>query len=101
RLKSVPEIPSVKELGVDAEYNAWIGILAPKATPAPIVTKLREVLASAVKDPMFVSTIETAGEVVHYMNHEELSKYWDNETTRIRKIYAQLPKEAKESKDGK
>ncbi len=93
RLKSVPEIPSVKELGVDAEYNAWIGILVPKATPAPIVTKLRGVLETAVRDQTFVNTIETAGEVVHYMNHEELSKYWDNETARITKIYAQLPKE--------
>lgn len=93
RLKSIPEIPSVKELGVDAEYNAWIGIMVPKATPAPIVTKLRGVLETAVKDQTFVNTIETAGEVVHYMNHEELSKYWDNETARIKQIYAQLPKE--------
>ncbi len=93
RLKSIPEIPSVKELGVDAEYNAWIGIMVPKATPAPIVAKLRGVLETAVKDQTFVNTIETAGEVVHYMNHEELSKYWDDETARIKKIYAQLPKE--------
>ncbi len=93
RLKSIPEVPSVKELGVDAEYNAWIGILVPKATPAPIVKKLREVLETSVKDKTMVNTIETAGEVVHYMNHEELAKYWENETARLAKIYAQMPKD--------
>jgi len=93
RLKSVPEIPSVKELGVDAEYQAWIGIMAPKGTPAPIVTRLREVLATVVKDKTFIDTIENAGEVVHYMSPDELSKYWDDETKKVAKIWAQLEKE--------
>ena len=93
RLKSIPEIPSVKELGIDAEYQAWIGIMAPKGTPAPIVKKLREVLESVVKDKTFIDTIETAGEVVRYMNHEELAKFWDNESGQIAKIWAQLSKE--------
>jgi tripartite-type tricarboxylate transporter receptor subunit TctC len=93
RLKSIPEVPSVKELGIDAEYQAWIAIMAPKATPAPIVKRLREVLEIVVKDKTFVDTIETAGEVVHYMNHEDLAKYWDAETKRIAKIWAQLEKE--------
>lgn len=93
RLKSIPEIPSVKELGVDAEYQAWIGIMAPKGTPAPIVKRLREVLETVVKDKTFIDTIETAGEVVRYMNHEELARYWDNESGQIAKIWAQLSKE--------
>jgi tripartite-type tricarboxylate transporter receptor subunit TctC len=59
------------------------------------VKKLREVLATAVKDKTFIDTIEAAGEVVHYMNHEELAKYWDNETGKIAKIWAQLSKEPK------
>jgi tripartite-type tricarboxylate transporter receptor subunit TctC len=93
RLNSIPEIPSVKELGIDAEYQAWIGILVPKETPAPIVKKLREVLENVVKDKTFIDTIETAGEVVHYMNHEQLSKFWENESGKIAKIWAQLGKE--------
>ncbi len=94
RVKSIPEVPTVKELGVDAEYNAWIGVLVPKGTPAPIVKTLREVLANAVKDKKFIEPIETAGEVVRYMNPDELTKFWDEESTKIAKIWAQLPKEA-------
>ena len=67
--------------------------MAPKGTPAPIVKRLREVFETVVKDKTFIDTIENAGEVVHYMNPEELSKFWDNETKRIAKIWAQLEKE--------
>ena len=67
--------------------------MAPKGTPAPIVKRLREVLENAVKDKTFIDTIETAGEVVHYMNHEELAKFWDTESGKIAKIWAQLDKE--------
>ena len=94
RVKSIPEVPTVKELGVDAEYSAWIGLMVPKGTPAPIVNKLREVLELAVKDKKMIDTIEAAGESVHYMNHAELSKFWDNESTKVAKIWAALPKEA-------
>jgi tripartite-type tricarboxylate transporter receptor subunit TctC len=67
--------------------------MAPKGTPAPIVTRLREVLATVVKDKTFIDTIENAGEVVHYMSPDELSKYWDDETKKVAKIWAQLEKE--------
>ena len=42
RLKSIPDIPCFKDLGINAEYYGWVGIAAPKKTPTPIVEKLRE-----------------------------------------------------------
>ncbi len=94
RLKAVPEIPTVKELGVDAVYQAWIGILAPKGTPAPVVEKLREITKKVAHDQSFIEAIEAAGEEVHSMNHEELSKFWEMESNKIGKIWAQLIKES-------
>src|SRR5215468_4062576 len=37
RAKSLPDVPTFKELGYDLEYYFWVGIFAPKGTPAPIV----------------------------------------------------------------
>jgi tripartite-type tricarboxylate transporter receptor subunit TctC len=65
RLKAIPEIPTIKELGVDAEYQAWIGILVPKGTPGSIVEKLREVTAKVANDKSFIEAIE-ATESVRY-----------------------------------
>ena len=36
RSKELPDVPTLKELGYDTEYYLWVGIFAPKATPAPI-----------------------------------------------------------------
>ena len=61
RLKSAPNVPTTKELGIDAEYYGWVGILAPVKTPKPIVDKLREVMKKVVEGKAFIDMIETGG----------------------------------------
>ena len=93
RLKSAPNIPTTKELGIDAEYYGWVGILAPLKTPKPIVDKLRQVLKSAVENRAFIDMIEGSGDEVQYLNGEELAKYMDGESAKIAKLYAEMVKE--------
>jgi tripartite-type tricarboxylate transporter receptor subunit TctC len=49
RSHTMPDVPTLKELGIDVVANAWWGILAPAGTPMPIVDKmvreLRKVIA--------------------------------------------------------
>ncbi len=94
RLKAIPEVPGIKELGIDAEYYGWVGILAPKKTPAPIAERLREVVEKVAGDKSFVSAIEKTGDEVHFMNSNELAKYWEYESEKIGKLLAELVKEA-------
>ncbi len=42
RSKALPDVPTMKELGYDVEYYLWVGLFAPKGTPAPVIAKLRE-----------------------------------------------------------
>ncbi len=35
-LEALPDVPTLKELGYDVEYYLWVGIFAPKGTPAPV-----------------------------------------------------------------
>ncbi len=37
----LPEIPTLKEAGIDVETDAWNGLIAPAGTPEPIVAKIR------------------------------------------------------------
>ena len=36
RSKALPDVPTMKELGYDLEYYLWVGLFAPKGTPAPV-----------------------------------------------------------------
>jgi tripartite-type tricarboxylate transporter receptor subunit TctC len=95
RLKSIPEVPTVKELGVNAEFYAWVGIMAPKGTPMEIVEKLRDIAAKAAQDESLTKAIENLGDEVRYKNAQELDKHWDYESKTFSKLYQELIKEKK------
>jgi tripartite-type tricarboxylate transporter receptor subunit TctC len=98
RMKSLPDVPTVKELGIGAEFYNWVGPLVPKGTPMPIVEKLREVTEKVVKEKQFITAIETLGDEVRYMSGDEATKYWASESEMVAKMYEQMRKEEGASK---
>lgn len=46
-----PDIPTLQELGINAEYYAWSGIVAPIGTPEGIITRVNEAANVALDDP--------------------------------------------------
>ena len=51
RSHTMPDVPTLKELGIDVVAHAWWGILAPAGTPKPIINKLIAELNKAIKLP--------------------------------------------------
>ena len=54
RLRSLPDVPTFKESGVDtpiANQGTWFGVAAPAATPAAIVAKLNQAFNQVLRDP--------------------------------------------------
>lgn len=50
RSSALPHVPTVSELGMsDAEFNFWIGLIAPAKTPADIVRKLNFEIERIIK----------------------------------------------------
>jgi tripartite-type tricarboxylate transporter receptor subunit TctC len=47
----LPGIPTLKESGIDVEADAWIGMIAPAATPKPIIATLQHATAEIVTSP--------------------------------------------------
>ena len=51
RAALMPDVPTMKESGVDMDVVVWYGILAPAATPRDIVGKLAEHIEKAAHSP--------------------------------------------------
>ena len=52
RSPALPDVPTVAESGVPGyEASSWIGLLAPAATPRPIVDKLWNAATTAMQEP--------------------------------------------------
>jgi tripartite-type tricarboxylate transporter receptor subunit TctC len=49
---ALPSVPTVRELGYpNLELQGWNGFLAPKGTPEPVIARLQQEIATAVKHP--------------------------------------------------
>src|SRR6266853_378530 len=77
RLASLPDVPTLKELGIDAEYFIWSGLMAPAATPPAIQQKLRDAVRQAVQDPDFKTAMAKVETPVAYLDAPEFRKFWD------------------------
>ena len=63
RLKSSPEIPTLKEKGIDFVRFGWLGLCAPAGTPQSVIDLLRKHIVSIVGTEDYRSMIEKAGSV--------------------------------------
>jgi len=90
RLSSLPDVPTVKELGLNAEYYGWVGLSVPLKTPAPIVDKLRDVVRKVAADPAYADVIKKLGDDVRLKIGPELDKFWDDESAMVAQLYKEL-----------
>jgi len=93
RLKGYEDVPTFKELGYNVFHSSWVGLVAPKATPAPIVEKLRTLVKQVTKDPAFVDVIEKAGDEVDYADAEKTRQAWSKEYERLQKLLSRMEKQ--------
>ena len=84
RLALLPDIPTFKELGYDAEFYIWCGLVAPAATPAPIVLRLRQALREAANSTDFKAAMEKVSTPVAYLDAPEFQAYWERDAARLR-----------------
>ena len=83
RAASLPDVPTMKELGYDVEFSLWVGLFAPKGTPEPIIKTLREDSKKAVDAEQFKKAIDNLGDVVAYLDQPEFAKFWDEDAKRV------------------
>jgi tripartite-type tricarboxylate transporter receptor subunit TctC len=53
RVPSLPNVPTIRELGFNWEMNSWLGMAGPKGMPAPIVQRLQDAFLQAMTDSTF------------------------------------------------
>jgi len=83
RLASLPDVPTLKELGIDAEYLIWAGLLAPAATPPAIQQRLRDAVREAVQDADFRNTMAKVETPINYLDAPEFRKFWDTDAKKL------------------
>jgi tripartite-type tricarboxylate transporter receptor subunit TctC len=76
RSKVLPNVPTISEAGVPGyEAVIWLGIMAPKGTPQPIVDKLNAEIRKIVNEPDIKAAWDKQGAVPMSMSPAEFDKF--------------------------
>ena len=87
RASAAPEIATMMEQGMkDYELYVWMGMLAPKATPAPVIERLHREFASALRAPAVKSFMDGAAIEAVGSTPAEFGRFFREERLRWAKI---------------
>ena len=92
RLDAMPDLPTLKELGYDAEFYIWSGLFAPAGTPPPVLATLRNAAQEAVKDPQFKTAMNAIDTPIHYLDAPDFQKFWDSDAKRLAAVVKKIGK---------
>jgi tripartite-type tricarboxylate transporter receptor subunit TctC len=87
RSATLPEVPTMAESGVPGyEATIWLGLMAPKGTPAAIVTRLNAEVARITGNAEVRRTWAAQGTTPMTMGVDEFARYVDDDIVKWTRI---------------
>jgi tripartite-type tricarboxylate transporter receptor subunit TctC len=87
RNPALPDVPTMREQGLDMVVGSWQGLFLPKGTPQPIVSKLFKVGVEMMKDPVVVKRMGESGiTIVSSKSPADFVAFVKKETERFGKV---------------
>lgn len=83
RVPEFPDVPTMKELGVDLEYENWAAMFTPAAVPVEIQKALDEAVTKTVADATLQEHFKKIGMPIAHQNQDAFRKWWDVDTNRL------------------
>jgi tripartite-type tricarboxylate transporter receptor subunit TctC len=83
RVPEFPDVPTMKELGVDMEFESWAAMFTPAGVPVEIQKQLDAAVTKTVADPALQETFKKIGMPIAHQNREQFAAWWDKDTQRL------------------
>jgi tripartite-type tricarboxylate transporter receptor subunit TctC len=90
RLASLPDVPTLREVGINAEYLIWSGLMAPAGTPPAILQKLRDAVRQGAQDPDFKNAMAKVETPVSYLDAPDFQRFWDADAKKLAEAVKQI-----------
>jgi tripartite-type tricarboxylate transporter receptor subunit TctC len=92
KLESMPDVPSLKDQGFNAEYAQWSGLFVPSGTPEAVVQRLRTAARMAAQDTKAREVIHNAGSPVQFLDSADFEKYVQADIKRMSDVVRRMGK---------
>ena len=90
-LSAFPELPSLRDRGINVSYVQWAGLFALKNTPPQAVEKLeRSIDEIAQSNPQFKAQIAGTGSPLDYQSAQEFAAFWQQDIQNMKALSRNL-----------
>ena len=86
RAEALPDVPTLSEYLPGFEADDWLGVGAPKDTPADVIEKLNKEINTALADPKIKARFADSGGTVLALTPAEFGKFLADETEKWGKV---------------
>ena len=83
RIAFLPNVPTLKEQGVDVSTGTWRGIGAPKNTPDAVIETLGKALDKAMASPEFVKFMQNGAMTIHNLDAKAFTEFVAQDTKNL------------------
>jgi tripartite-type tricarboxylate transporter receptor subunit TctC len=88
---ALPNVPTVRELGFpNLELQGWNGFLAPKGTPEPVIARLNQEVAAAVRHPDVQKRMMDVGAEPSGSSQAEMREMLAKQISQVRPVVEEL-----------
>jgi tripartite-type tricarboxylate transporter receptor subunit TctC len=91
RFEMFPDVPTVREQGVNFTMGMWRGLAAPKGTPPAVIRKLHDAFKKGMDDPGFRKNAKDMAVNLEYLSPADFGRLMEED----HEFYGRLVKEVK------
>ena len=92
RIKLLPNVPTYRESGFDAEFNIWNGVFVPQGTPDSIIKTLRDSIREVANSGEMEAAMQQRGMIYEYLDMSEFKKFAKEDGDRMVRAVKQIGK---------
>ena len=89
---ALKDVPTFKSMGYDIEAHLWVGLFTRSGVPAPVLTRMRQLIAKVAADPLFKQALENVQVVPDYRDGPEFKKFFEADHQRMAKAIQAIGK---------
>lgn len=87
RTPALPQVPTAAEQGLsNFDVSSWVGVLVPAGTPAPIIDKINNAFAQALKNPNVQARMAEQGNEVVASSPAQFGVFLNQESNKWAKV---------------
>ena len=95
RMEGLADVPTFTEAGMpDVDVKLWFAVMAPSATPQPILDKLHADIAQATADPEYKGALKTRGFEAVSSTPTQLAEFMNKDARRLQELIKDIKVQA-------